>query len=116
MNHSDIFKTLEGRMDFDPKTVHNFSDGLYAKEMTIPKDFFVVQHIHSFCHLSILAKGKVIVRTDNSENTYSAPSCIEIKSGIHHSIQALEDSVWFCIHATDEKDESKVDEVLIKRG
>ena len=86
MKHSDIFKSMEGRMDFDPKIVHNFSDGLYAKEMTIPKDFFVVQHLHSFSHLSILAKGKVILRTDNSEEIYSAPACIEIKSGVHHSI------------------------------
>jgi len=28
----------------------------------------------------------------------------------------LEDCVWFCIHATDEKDPSKVDEVLIQRS
>jgi len=116
MNHADIFKTLEGRMDFDPKIVHNFSDGLYAKEMTIPKDFFIVQHVHNFSHLSILAKGKVIVRTDDSEKMYGAPACIEIKSGVHHSIQAIEESVWFCIHATDEKDPLKVDDVLIKRG
>jgi len=47
---------------------------------------------------------------------YSAPYCFEIKSGINHSIQSLEDCVWFCIHATDEKDPSKVDEVLIQRG
>ena len=56
------------------------------------------------------------VRTDDGEKSYSAPACIDIKSGLHHSIEALEDCVWFCIHATNETDESKVDEVLIKRG
>jgi quercetin dioxygenase-like cupin family protein len=116
MNHSEIFKQLKGVFDIDLGTVHHFSDGLYAKEMKIPKGYIAGSHEHSYSHLSILAKGSVIVRTDFEEKSYSAPACIEIKSGLHHSIQALEDSVWFCIHATDEKDASKVDEVLIKRG
>jgi hypothetical protein len=30
-------------------------------------------------------------------------------------IEALEDAVWFCIHATDETDPEKVDKVLIER-
>jgi len=29
-------------------------------------------------------------------------------------VKALTDVIWYCIHATDEKDPSKVDEVLIK--
>ena len=74
------------------------------------------QHEHKYSHLSILGSGKVIVRTDETTKEYSAPTCLEIKSGLHHSIEALEDSVWYCIHATEEKDLSKVDEVLIKRG
>jgi hypothetical protein len=32
---------------------------------------------------------------------------------MNHSIEALEDTVWFCIHATEETDPTKVDEVLI---
>jgi quercetin dioxygenase-like cupin family protein len=107
---------MEGHMDVDLGTIHHFSDGVYAKEMVIPKGFLVGQHMHKYSHLSILSKGKVILRTDISEKEYSAPACIEIKSGLHHSIEALEDSIWYCIHATDEKDASKVDDVLIQRG
>ena len=116
MNHAEIFKKMEGTFEADLGTVHHFSYGLYAKQMNIPKGFMAGQHIHNYSHLSILAKGVVIVRTDDGEKSYSAPACIEIKSGLHHSIEALEDCVWFCIHATDEKDASKVDEVLIQRG
>jgi len=43
-----------------------------------------------------------------------APACIEIKAGLTHGVKAITDCVWFCIHATDEKDPSKVDEILIK--
>lgn len=114
MNHAEIFEQMVGRMEFDPKVEHHFSDGVYAKKMVIPAGFMVGQHQHKYSHLSILATGRVVLRTDVSEKVYSAPACLEIKSGLHHSIEALEDSIWYCIHATDEKDESKIDEVLIR--
>lgn len=96
-------------------TVHYFSDGLYAKEMFIPKGMSAVQHKHSYDHLSILAKGKVIVMYDDGYETVNAPACLEIKKGINHAITALEDSVWYCVHHTFEKDSKKIDEVLITK-
>ena len=115
MNLSELHDKFEGQIECDLGTVHHFSDGLYAKQMMIPKGFMAGMHAHVYSHLSILAKGQVIVRTDFEQKEYSAPACIEIKSGIFHSIEALEDSQWFCIHATEETDISKVDEVLIQR-
>ena len=103
-----------GQFDFDPQIKHHFSDGLYAKQMFVPKDHFVVQHTHKFSHLSILAKGKVIVKTDEKEHFYEAPNCINIEAGINHAIIALEDCIWYCIHSTNETDESKIDNILIK--
>ena len=96
-------------------TKHNFSDGLYAKEMHIPKDAFVMQHKHDYSHLSILAKGRVLVKVDDEVNEVVAPACLNIVAGKHHSIMALEDSVWFCIHATEETDSNNIDEVLIMK-
>jgi quercetin dioxygenase-like cupin family protein len=115
MNLSELNDQLQGQIQCDLGIVHHFSDGLYAKQMIILKGFLAGMHAHTYGHLSILAKGKVIVRTDFEEKEYSAPACIEIKSSILHTIEALEDCHWFCIHATDETDVSKVDEVLIKR-
>ena len=110
---SELHKVMEGTFEIDLGVVHNFSDGLYAKQMFIPKGYTVGQHEHKFSHLSILAKGKVIVKTDDFEKEYTAPSCLEIKQGINHAIEALEDSVWFCIHATDETNIDNIDKVLI---
>jgi quercetin dioxygenase-like cupin family protein len=110
---SELHKVMEGTFEIDLGIVHNFSDGLYAKQMFIPKGYTVGQHKHKFSHLSILAKGKVIVKTDDFEKEYTAPSCLEIKQGINHTIEALEDSVWFCIHATNETNIDKIDKVLI---
>lgn len=98
----------------DPQIKHFFSSGLYAKQMMLPKGFTAIGHAHNYDHLSILAEGKVILKTDSSEDIIQAPSCINIPKDINHEITALQDSVWFCIHATDEKNEENIDKVLIK--
>lgn len=97
-------------------TLHYFSDGLYAKQMSIPKGAIACQHKHEYDHLSILAQGKVRVLFDNDAfEEFTAPSCINIKQGVNHTIMALEDSTWFCIHHTFETDMNKIDTVLIKQ-
>ena len=114
MNISEVFAQKEGTFECDLGTVHHFSDGLYAKEMHIPKGYAAISHKHEYSHLSILSDGKVLVKTDDFTKEFIAPACIEIKAGINHMIVALENAVWFCIHATNETDVSKVDEVLIQ--
>jgi quercetin dioxygenase-like cupin family protein len=90
----------------DGVITHHFSDGLYAKEARFPAGSVILKHTHEFSHLSILAHG-------NDVKIVNAPACLEIKAGLTHGVKAIEDCVWFCIHATDEKDASKVDDVLI---
>jgi hypothetical protein len=114
-NLAQIFKENEGRFDVDPQVENYFSDGLYAKKMIIPKGFTACQHKHHYSHLSILAKGRVILRTDYYNKEYVAPACIDIKAEIYHQIEALEDCVWFCIHATEEAVPEKAEEILISR-
>ena len=94
--------------------IHHFADHLYAKETHINAGEHLLQHVHKFSHLSVLAKGKVVVSTDEGTQIVEGPACLEIKAGMHHGVKALTDTVWYCIHATDEKDVSKIDEVIIK--
>jgi mannose-6-phosphate isomerase-like protein (cupin superfamily) len=112
---SEQFKLLKGTFDVDLGTQHHFSSGVYAKQMMLPKGYFALSHAHAYDHLSILASGEVFIKTDNKEEYYKAPACITIKKGVHHSITALQDAVWFCIHATDETSTNKIDEVLIMK-
>jgi hypothetical protein len=50
----------------------------------------------------------------DTETEVVAPACINIKADKHHGVLALEDCIWYCIHATSETDPDKVDQVLIK--
>lgn len=100
-------------IEIDLCVVHHFAGGVYAKQMVLPANHYAVKHSHDYDHLSILSSGKVMVDIDGESAEYTAPACITIKANQKHRIVAIEDSVWFCIHATDETDPDKVDEVLI---
>jgi quercetin dioxygenase-like cupin family protein len=116
MSIKDITEHYKGTFEVDLKIIHHFSSGVYAKQMSIPKGYTALSHSHVYDHLSILAKGKVIVSTDEETNEYIAPTAITIKAGVNHAIYAVEDSSWFCVHATEETDEDKIDEVLIEKN
>lgn len=84
-------------MDFHIQHFH--SEDMEARQQELPAGFKVQKHKHSYGHLSILAEGKAIVRCDGVEKVYTAPACIEIKAGVAHEVEALEDITWYCIHA-----------------
>lgn len=92
---------------------HHFSDGVYARQMKLPAGHFAVTHAHKYDHLSILASGEVTVEFDNRIERHTAPAVITIFANQNHRIEAQQDAVWFCIHATDETDPLRIDEVLI---
>lgn len=109
----------------DPATIaeqlgvqHHFLPSLYLKEMRIDAGTVVGKHTHSFDHLSILAKGSVVVKTTPPDGrwlkrAYEAPAYIVIQAGVEHEIHAATDSVWYCTHVTDETDPTKIDDALI---
>lgn len=102
-------------IEIDLGVVHHFSDGLYARQMMLPAGHYAVTHAHEYDHLSILATGRVLLEVDGVITDLTAPACVTVAAGKHHRITAMEDATWFCIHATDETDVDKLDEVLIGR-
>ena len=104
-------------MNIVAEVSHHFSDGVYAKQMSLPKDHVAQSHRHNYSHLSILASGKVIVDCEGIKTQYTAPACLEIKAEIQHEIYALEDSIFYCVHQVlPDYDLDKIDEVLIKES
>lgn len=97
-------------------TAHYFSGGVYAKKMVLAAGQVATTHQHEYDHMSILSSGIAVVSCDGIEKKYASGDVVEIKKGVEHSILAIEDSVWFCIHKIpdDLLDISKIDEVLIK--
>lgn len=96
---------------------HHFQGGVYAKEIHIPMGYEIVSHEHPYAHLSILASGTALIRCgDGLPLEATGPSVITITAGLKHSVYAITDAVWFCIHPTDETDPAKVDAVILSEG
>ena len=80
------------------KIENNFSDQLYMRKLTMPKDCVIVSAIHHTEHFWFLMKGKLKIANEDGVVTYSAPTYVNAKSGAKRVIIALEDSVFVNIH------------------
>lgn len=94
---------------------HYFSEGLYLREMTMPKGSVVVGKIHKTEHHCILAKGSVSVANEEGSKTYHAPQVVYSTPGTKRALHALEDVVWINCHhnPTNERDLDKIDHVFV---
>jgi quercetin dioxygenase-like cupin family protein len=102
-------------MSIVKETSHYFSDGVYAKQMALPKGHTALTHSHIYDHLSILSQGEVFITCNGTKIHAKAPYCINIKAGVEHQIDAIEDAIFYCIHAISEADKqlNNIDKVLI---
>jgi|GEM_PF-1169059 len=97
-------------------TRHYFSDGLYAREITIPKGATLTGKIHKTVHLNIISKGKIAVVTEFGEQIIEAPATLISQPGTKRVGYALEETVWTTLHGTRETDLETLETLLIATG
>lgn len=95
-------------------THHWVSEEVYSKRTVIPAGVRLTQHVHPYDHASALVSGTVVLEVDGAEETFTGPAMLMVKAGRQHSVTAVTEAVWHCIHITDETDPEKVDEVLTR--
>ena len=93
--------------------VHYFAEGLYAREITIPKGTLLTGKIHLFEHINIISKGDISVLTESGVNRIKAPAILISRPGIKRIGYAHEETVWTTIHACDEKDAESAEKMLV---
>lgn len=71
-------------------------------------------HKHKFDHVSLLAKGKVIVEIEgHPPKEFTAPTFIVIRKEHDHKFTALEDdTIWYCVFALRDLDGEPIDELF----
>lgn len=95
---------------------HHFSNGIYAREIFIPKGTLLTGKIHKHEHLNVISKGKIKVLTEQGAQIVEAP-CTIISAPMTKRVGlALEDTVWITIHATNETDLVKLEEDFIHQS
>ena len=88
---------------------HTFADGLYIREIFIPKGQIISTGIHKKEHPYFVLKGDISVLTDKGVERIKAPYNGITKPGTKRLIYMHEDSIWITVHATDK---STVEDVL----
>lgn len=80
---------------------HSFSEGLYSREIHLPKGFFIVGKLHKHESMVYMIKGKVLVADEFGSKIVEAPCQFVSKPGIKRVGYVYEDVVWIDVHATD---------------
>ena len=88
---------------------HTFADGLYIREIFMPKGQVITTGIHKQEHPYFVLKGDVSVLTEDGVIRIKAPHQGITKPGTKRLIYIHEDTTWITVHAT-EKD--NIEEVL----
>lgn len=110
---SGIPGSVKGDSDQFPLK-HSFADGVYVREIFIPKGSVLTGKIHRHSHPNFLMKGEVVVFTEGKgREHYSAPMAMISEPGIKRAIFALEDTIWITVHVTGETDLKKIEDYVI---
>jgi len=94
---------------------HHFSDGIYAREITIPKGVVLVGAVHRLQNMAILSKGALELVTDTgTARVQAGDPPIVCRPGRQNAALALEDSVWtnFFPNPSNETDPDKLVEMV----
>ncbi len=116
-------KDLEGMIRNHPLSIspddpcfslkHTFGDGLYIRDLTIPKDMLVIGKIHKKPTLNFLLKGEITVLTEDGVKRLKAPLYFISPAGSRKVGYTWEETVWINVHATKETDLEKIEEEVI---
>lgn len=96
---------------FEP--VHRRADGLYAREIFIPKGTMLTGKIHKRQHMNMIVKGDITVLTEDGVKRIQAPAIIVSEPGTKRLGWAHEDTVWITLHATAETEIDAIEADLV---
>lgn len=84
---------------------HHFAEGLYARELLIPKGTILTGKIHKASHINIISKGLITVWTEQGMKKLGAGEHVISQPGCKRVGYAHEDTVWTTIHVNPENDQ-----------
>jgi len=81
---------------------HHIKDGIYTREVFMPKGMLVISYIHKTNHPSFFMSGEMSVINDKGEaNRIKAPMVVQTEIGTQRIAYTHEDCVWVCTYKTD---------------
>ena len=108
---NEWMQSLEGAIGYGTEEMessfpvkHYLKDGLYTREIFMPKGALVVSFIHKQNHPSFFLSGEKSVLMDTGEIVrMKAPMSVQTKIGTQRVAYMHEDCRWACVYKTDAK-------------
>ncbi len=98
----DNIKQIQGSIIGDSEVCplkHSFTDGMYVREIFIPKGTMLTGKIHKHAHPNFLMSGIVDVVTEhNGVERIIAPKAMISEAGTKRALYAVTDLVWITVH------------------
>jgi hypothetical protein len=98
---------------------HSFSDGIYVREIFIPKGTVLTGKIHKHAHPNFLLEGEVDVVTESGgRERLVAPMSMISVAGTKRAVYAITDVRWVTIHKNEnnETDLKKLEDDIIAKN
>lgn len=101
-NILDFEKSIHGSTDVvDPNffpVKHTFTNGMYLREVFVPKGSFITSKIHKSEHPAFLMSGQIDIVSSEGSEKMVAPCYIISKAGTKRAGYAVTDIVWVTVH------------------
>lgn len=95
---------------------HTFAPGMYAREIFLPAETFIVGKIHKHAHLNIITRGRCTVVTEFGRKEIDAsngPVTFTSDAGAKRALFTHEDTIWTTVHLTDSTDLAAIEREII---
>lgn len=92
---------------------HRFTNGLYLREILMPKGTRIIGKIHATEHFNVILTGKVTVITAEGSEYLEAPYTFISKAGVQKVVVVHEDCKWQTLHVTDKTDLDEIEKEVI---
>jgi len=93
-----------------------FTDGIYTREVFLPKDSFVTSKIHKTRHQFFIMQGKCVIWVDGKEQIVEAPYIGVTEAGTRRVVYVLSDLIWATTHANpDNENSEQIEERIIEK-
>lgn len=101
------------QLDVPPN--HHFAEGVYARELLMPKGSLWVSKIHKKQHFAVMAYGDTTVYTEREgKRRLTGYNLMRTEPGTKRALYMHEDTLWVTFHPTQNTDLVKIEEEIIE--
>lgn len=114
MNLTNTLLACSEKREMEVK--HTFLNGMYMRELFIPKGTLLVGKIHKQPCINVVSKGDISVLTETGSARVKAGFSVVSPAGIQKVGYAHEDTVFLNVFRTDETDPEKIEQAIAWDG